>query len=230
MFVGPAEALCRVHYLVSIAATNVGMLVLLFGPFERNAHVAWLSLCGLPYIFVYSRDLVRCGYRWSDFLRVCVLNLLLIPIHLGGVLKSLHQAATGLRTPFGRTPKVTGRTAAPAGYVLAEYGLLLGSVAMLVMNTYAGHWISAAFALVYSVACAYAIVQFIGLRESARDLLLWLRPSPPQPEAEVPIPRSARGELSLVPRHALNVHADFAESAALRGRGEGRALHAGADD
>ena len=51
----------------------------------------WLPLTALPYFCLYARDLQLAGYRASDFVRVYSLNLVLIPINLGGVLKSLHH-------------------------------------------------------------------------------------------------------------------------------------------
>ncbi|TLZ32418.1 MAG: hypothetical protein E6K29_01495 [Gammaproteobacteria bacterium] len=74
---------------------------------------------------LYGRDLVRIGYRWRDLASVYALNLLLIPINLGGVFKSIQQSMTRKKLPFGRTPKVSNRTAAPALYLLAEYGMFL---------------------------------------------------------------------------------------------------------
>ncbi len=164
------EGLCRVHYLTSIAIANLALLVILSGVFERNMRIAWLLVCSLPYMYLYARDLVQCGYRASNFLRVYALNLLLLPVHLGGVLKSLHQAITGRRTPFGRTPKVIGRTAAPAGYVLAEYGFWAAAMTMLGLDLFRHNWMSGAFALTYVLFCTYAILGFIGLRSSAEDL------------------------------------------------------------
>ncbi len=121
-----AEAMLRVHYLASIALVNIAFLYVMFGPVERNIQVVWIPISMLPFMVAYARDLVHCGYRWGDFLRVYALNFLLLPINLGGTLLSLRQAITGRKAPFGRTPKVTGRTAAPAKYVLAEYGLTVG--------------------------------------------------------------------------------------------------------
>jgi len=181
-----AEGFCRVHYLTSVAFANVALLVILFGSFERNAYIAWLLVSSLPYMYLYARDLVLCGYRWSDFLRVYALNVLLVPIHLGGSLKSLHQAATGRKTPFARTPKVTGRTAAPGAYVLAEYGLLAAALVMVGINVFDRHWLSAGFAFTYAVTAGYAIDRFIGRRASVEDLRLWLRrPATPQSDRRV---------------------------------------------
>src|SRR5437667_11920720 len=96
----------------------------------------WLPLTAVPYYALYMRDLLQSGYRASDVLRVYALNLLLIPIHLSGALKSLHQAWTGRKTAFGRTPKTRGVTRVPTAYLVVEYVLLaqwlLGSVVELV--------------------------------------------------------------------------------------------------
>jgi len=62
----------------------------------------------LPGNFPYGRDLVRIGYRLRDLVRVYALNLLLIPVNLGGVFKSIQQGITRRKIPFGRTPKVPG--------------------------------------------------------------------------------------------------------------------------
>src|SRR5439155_224299 len=94
------EGFFRCHYLVSIAAVNVGLLIILAWPFEENLRDPWLPLSAAPYFFLYARDLVRAGYRYADLLRVYALNLMLIPVNLGGVLKSLEQALTGRKTPF----------------------------------------------------------------------------------------------------------------------------------
>ena len=69
---------------------------------------------------LYGRDLVLSNYRWRDLAHVYALTLLLIPVNLGGVARSLHQWWTGRHPVFARTPKVTGRTAAPAFYIVAS--------------------------------------------------------------------------------------------------------------
>ncbi len=185
------EGFLRVHYLTSIAVGNLALLTILFGVFERDIRNGWLILAGLPYLFGYMRDLVQCGYRCSDFLRIYALNVLLLPVNLGGVLKSLRQAITGQQTPFGRTPKVSGRTAAPAGYVLAEYSFCAAAFAMIGLNLMRRDWLSAVFALTNVLLCSFAIVRFIGLRNSAEDLGLVRRT--PAREPHVPRPAPALG-------------------------------------
>src|SRR5829696_1468203 len=79
-------------------------------PIHRGAWkgCSWLPLTAIPYFYLYARDLSLGGRRFWDVLAVYAFNLMLIPIQLGGVVKSLHQAITGAKTPFSRTPKVLG--------------------------------------------------------------------------------------------------------------------------
>lgn len=164
------EGFFRIHYLGSIAAVNIGLLILLGHTFEKSIESLWLPLTAVPYFLLYARDLRYSGYGIRDLARVYALNLLLIPANLGGVFKSLQQAITGRRIPFGRTPKVSGRTSAPARYVLAEYALLAAWMILFANNLGAERWFSAAFCLANALMLAYAIHSFIGLRESWEDV------------------------------------------------------------
>ncbi len=169
-----AEGWMRCHYLVSIACVNVSLLVLLLHPFEQAMRWWWLVVASVPYFALYGRDLVRRGHRPLDLVRVYALNLLLLPVNLAGVLKSLQQAVTGRRSPFGRTPKVRSRTAVAPVYILAE-GALLGLFAWTLGADLAhGRWLHALFVLTNGVLLAYAFVRFIGIRESAEDLRVQL--------------------------------------------------------
>ena len=167
---GIAEAFVRIHYLVSIAVVNVSLLVLLAVPFTEGINSPWLPLTALPYFALYLRDLVQMGYRATDLVRVYALNLLLIPVNLGGVAKSLHQAATGAKIPFGRTPKISGRTAAPRLYVLAEGMLVLQWMIAGGLDLLGERWVHGGFALANAMLLLYAVVAFIGLREGWADL------------------------------------------------------------
>ncbi len=175
------EGMMRLHYLTSITGVNIGLVLVLLYPFEENLRNAWLPLSAVPYYFFYGRDLVHSGYRMGDLLRVYALNLVLVPINLGGVIKSLHQAWTGQRIPFKRTPKVMGRTAAPALYVIAELLIVLYCMGGFVVDGYNGRWFHAAFALLNGGLFLYGVVAFMGLRESREDVLrswktVWLHP------------------------------------------------------
>lgn len=168
------EGLNRVHYLTSLAGVNIGLLLILLYPFEPDLRVvAFLSVLFFINAFIYGRDLVQSGYRISDLLRVYALNLMLIPINLGGVFKSVHQAWTGQKIPFGRTPKVMGRTAAPASYVMTEFAILLLSITSSFANFILGRWLYAAFSAVNSIFFLYIVNRYIGLSEAKEDLQGW---------------------------------------------------------
>ncbi len=166
------HTLMGVHYLTSLATINLGILALLMLPLELALRSPWLPMAMLPYLLLYVRDLVRIGYRASDILGVYALNLLLVPVHLGGVFKSIAQIVTGKRTPFGRTPKVADRTAVPVFYLVATYGFLTFCGLILAVDLENGRWPHALFAGVNGTILAYAILRFVGLRASARDLYL----------------------------------------------------------
>ena len=92
--------------------------------------------------------------------------------------------------PFGRTPKVLGRTAAPPLYVAAEYALLGWCVLGMVVDLLAARWGHAAFAGLNGAFFGYALWRFIGFRESLADLAQ-VRPgslAPPQPASARPVP------------------------------------------
>jgi cellulose synthase (UDP-forming) len=164
------EGFMRLHYLVSIAAVNAGLLILLAFPVTSDIESLWLPLTAVPYFFLYGRDLMHLGYSLSDLLRVYALNLLLIPINLGGVLMSIKQAILKTKIPFGRTPKVQGRTAAPALYVFAEFVLVSQWLIGTGFDVAEERWPHALFALVNAMLLGYAIVRFIGFTECCQDM------------------------------------------------------------
>ncbi len=165
------EGFMRVNYLTSVAGTNLGLIVILAYPFNDNMQTVWLPLAALPYYFLYGLDLLRNGYRKGDILRVYALNLMLLPVNLGGVFKSLQQAWTGKKIPFSRTPKVQGRTRSPALYVMAEYFILAYCFLRSLEDLFHGRWTHAAFSIVNGVFFAYAVTYFIGWKESREDLV-----------------------------------------------------------
>ncbi len=164
------EGLMRCHYLTSIAAVNLGLLLILGFSFEQSMRSSWLPLTALPYYGLYLRDLQHAGYRARDVLRVYALNLVLIPVNLGGVLRSVYQLWTGRKAAFGRTPKITGRTMAPPLYLIAEYALLAHWLLGAIVDALHGRPAHAAFAAANAGFLAYGIVRFVGLRESWADL------------------------------------------------------------
>jgi hypothetical protein len=164
-----AEGWMRCHYLVSIACVNVSLLVLLLHPFEHAMRTWWMPVASLPYFALYGRDLVRCGYRPADLVRVYALNLLLLPVNLAGVLKSLRQAVTGRKSPFGRTPKVQARTAVAPVYLLAECALLGLMGVELADDLAQGRWVHALLVAVNGGLLAWAFARFVGIRAAVQD-------------------------------------------------------------
>jgi hypothetical protein len=196
------EVFFRAHYLVSITATSVGVLLLLLFPFETSIHTFWLPLSAIPYYFFYGRDLSNSGYRWTDLPRVYALNLALIPVNLGGVVASLRQAVTGQKTPFLRTPKIADRTAAPAGYLLAEYSLCLYCLIDAAFDWVNGRPFHAAFGAVNGLLWCYSIYSFIGIRATFEDLAAQFRVAP---QPEVPVYSGRLEESGSVTRLDSNV-------------------------
>lgn len=187
LIAGPFERLAvpafliRMHYLTSIATGSLGLLALLLLPLGGDElRSPWLPLLSVPYFVLYTRDLVLSGYRATDMGRVFALNLMLVPVHLAGVVKSLQQGWTGRRIPFGRTPKVSGRTAAPAWAVLSIWLMTLWCVVSVGVALATGRWINATGAAVTGAALAYAALAFIGLREGLEDVR-GARPTLPAP-------------------------------------------------
>ena len=166
-----SEGFFRFHYLVSIAAVNIGLLLLMLLPFGEEFNTIWLPLTSLTYYILYARDLKQNGYKITDVFRVYALNLLLIPVNLGGVFKSIEQAFTGKHIPFARTPKIEGRTAAGSLYIVSSYGLLAQFLVGGVYSIVKDHVFLGCFSLMNAAVLLYAIVIFIGLKESVEDVM-----------------------------------------------------------
>ena len=164
-----AEGFLRVHYLLSIAATNVALIALFIIPFPDTVATAVLPLTAVAYFLLYGRDLRRAGYRPFDVVRVYALNLLLVGANLAGVLKSLHQASTGKRTAFHRTPKVAGRTAAPPIHVVLPVAALVYLGLAILWDGIAGNLLHAALSAGNALLLGYAIRTFVGWRAARED-------------------------------------------------------------
>jgi len=175
LFLRPAlkkvpEGFMRLHYLASIAMVNISLVIMLFVPLEDVGFSIWVPLTALPYFCLYYRDLRQLSYGHMEVLRVYALNLMLIPINMGGVMKSMQQMVTKSKIPFGRTPKVGSRTAAPALYHLVTYGILAYLLFLIVSDLMIGEYLFAAMLVVNAVFMVYALVRFIGVSSSAADI------------------------------------------------------------
>jgi cellulose synthase/poly-beta-1,6-N-acetylglucosamine synthase-like glycosyltransferase len=168
------EWLLRTHYLTSMATTNLGLLIMILYGFNAVLLSPWLIGSVLIYFLIYALSLKEEGYRWRDLIRVWALNLLLIPVNLAGALKSIQQAITGKRMPFGRTPKVEHRTASPGWLVLFQVTLMLYCFLRGLIDLMANQWLNSGFAFLNGIILMYAITTFIGWRNAFEDLWLSL--------------------------------------------------------
>ncbi len=100
------EGYLRANYLASICWASFGLIVLLAYPFNSSPLSPFAPLAALPYFVAMSTDLRRAGYRRLDVLRIYGFNLLLLPVSVSGVAKSVAQAIGGQKIAFARTPKV----------------------------------------------------------------------------------------------------------------------------
>lgn len=169
----------RLNYMASIAWASTGLVILLAFPFNSQLLSPLIVAAAAPYFIAMAADLKRMGYKRTDVVRIYAFNLALVAVNLGGTLKSLQQAAAKSKLAFARTPKVTGRTAAPALYVLAAYTIAVFSFFILVHDVIGRNWVHGAFAALNGTLSMYAIVAFIGLRHSVVDVVLgtlqWVR-------------------------------------------------------
>ena len=98
-------------------------------------------------------------------------NLVLLPVNVAGVLKSLQQAVTGRKIPFARTPKIANRVAAPAVFVITPFASSL-LILLVAWETFqAEYWTGFSFATVTFALLVSGALTFIGLRNAVADVL-----------------------------------------------------------
>ena len=166
------ELLLRVNYMASIAWASFGLVFLLAYPYDGRLLSPMVLLAALPYFLAMASDLRYAGYRRLDVFRIYGFNLILLPVNLAGVLKSIQQALTGKKIPFARTPKVKNRTASPLLYVTAPFLVVGFSLFTLWRDVEAQNWGNAAFAAFNATLAVWAIVSYIGVGNAIVDI--WL--------------------------------------------------------
>ncbi len=185
------EGFLRLSYLMGVLWAGLGLVILLFYPFDDSLVSGWALMAALPFFLALATDLRRNGYRRRDVLGVYGLNLMLLPINTVGALKSIAQAIGGQKVVFARTPKVRTRTVAPFFYVVIPYVIIVWAFLTLADDIDKGNWWHATFAALNGVLALYAMVAYYGLWHSLSDLLIDLharmytsrRPAPPAREA-----------------------------------------------
>lgn len=167
-----SEIALRVNYMASITWATFGLLFLLFYPFDSRLLSPLVVGAALPYFLAMGSDLREGGHRFTDIFRIYGFNLVLLPVNLAGVLKSIQQAFTGEKIPFARTPKVRDRTAAPGWHVLMPYLIVAFSLLTAWRDYQQQNWGNFAFAILNAVLAAGAIRAYIGLSASVVDMSL----------------------------------------------------------
>ncbi|HUD11823.1 MAG TPA: glycosyltransferase family 2 protein [Candidatus Saccharimonadia bacterium] len=162
-FISRTEVMLRLNYMASIAWASFGLIFLLAYPYDGRLLSPFVLFAALPYFLAMASDLKYCGYKRSDVFRIYGFNLILLPVNLAGVLKSLQQALSGKKIPFARTPKVKNRTVAPMLYVIAPLLIVGFSVFTLWRDEIAHNWGNAAFAGFNAFVAFWAILAYIGV-------------------------------------------------------------------
>ncbi len=164
--------LLRVNYMASIAWSSVGLIFLLAYPYDGRLLSPLVLLAALPYFIAMGNDLKYCGYKWTDVFRIYGFNLILLPVNLAGVLKSLQQALNGKKIPFARTPKIKDRTGVQATYVIIPLLIVAFSIFTVWRNVAVPvpNWGNAIFAAFNAFSASWAIIAYIGIWNSIVDI------------------------------------------------------------
>ena len=170
-----AEHFLRASYLGSTAWATIGLLILLFYPFDEQLLSRFAVLTAAPYWWMMASDLKRSGYHRRDIFQLYGFNLLLLPVLFVGTLQSIKQAIGGQRTAFARTPKVKDRTVTPSIYLLAPLLLIGWSFWTLLHDISEAAVIHGLFATANMLSLAFACLMLIGVPAIVVDLIVNLR-------------------------------------------------------
>lgn len=168
------EILLRTNYMSSIAWASLSLILILVYPFDSRLLSLWAVAAALPYFLSMAQDLRDSGYHGRDVFSIYGFNLILLAVNVAGVIKSLQQGLTNEKIPFARTPKVENRTAAPGLYVLIPYLIIAFSAFIAWLDWRAQNWGNFAFATFNAILTAWAILAYIGIRNSIADMALGL--------------------------------------------------------
>lgn len=164
------EVLLRTNYMSSIAWASFGLIFLLAFPYDSRLLSPLVLLAALPYFLAMASDLHYTGYKRSDIFRIYGFNLILLPVNLAGVLKSIEQAMTGKKISFARTPKVKNRTRTPLIYILIPIGIFAFSIFTFWRDYNAENWANAAFAAFNAILMLWAFLSYLGIMHTISDI------------------------------------------------------------
>ncbi len=186
------ETLLRLNYLASTCWSSIALVLLLWYPFNNKLLSPLVLLAALPYFTAMSSDLKHCGYKRMDIFRVYGFNLILLPVNLAGVVKSIQQAITGRRIPFARTPKVSNRTATPLLFAFSPFLIIGWSIFTVWRGIENQFWGNVAFAAFNTVTASYALLSLMGLRYAIIDIWLGFVERLYVPDTKAPVVRVRR--------------------------------------
>jgi len=172
--VARTEIMLRLNYMASITWASFSLILILAYPFAGQLLSPFVVLAALPYFFSMASDLKYCGYKRTDVFRIYGFNLILLPVNVAGVLKSLQQALTSKKIPFARTPKVKNRTVSPLLYVVIPLVIIAFSAFTFWRDARAANWANAAFEGFNALTALWAMVAYIGIWNTLADIWLGL--------------------------------------------------------
>jgi cellulose synthase/poly-beta-1,6-N-acetylglucosamine synthase-like glycosyltransferase len=164
------ETLLRINYMASIAWSTFGLIFLLAYPYDGRLLSPLVLLAALPYFIAMASDLKYCGYKYSDIFRIYGFNLIMLPVNLAGVIKSVEQAITGKKIPFARTPKIKDRTTASLFFVVFPILIVAFSIYTAQRNIVLKNWGNAIFAIFNAATSTWAIIAYIGIGNLITDI------------------------------------------------------------
>lgn len=165
-----AEAMLRLNYMASITWACFGLILLLVYPYDGRLLSPIIILSALPYFLAQASDLKYNGYKRSDIFWIYGFNLILLPVNLAGVLKSIQQALTGKKIPFARTPKIKDHTIAQPIYIISPL-LIIGFSIYSAWIAYNNRiWWDMGFSLFNTFVTTWAFISYIGVIQAFKDL------------------------------------------------------------
>lgn len=164
------ELFLRLNYMTSIAWATFGLMFLLAYPYDGRLLSPLVLLAATPYFLTMASDLKYNGYSYTDIFSIYGFNLIMLPVNLAGVLKSLEQALTGKKIPFARTPKVKNRTRASIIYIIVPFFIVGFSIFTVWRNVQLSNWGNASFAAFNAVVALWAIFAYIGIANLFTDI------------------------------------------------------------
>ncbi len=160
--VSRTEIMLRLNYMASITWASFSLILMLGYPFDGQLLSPFVVLAALPYFICQASDFKYCGYKRTDVLRIYGFNLILLPVNLAGVLKSLQQALTSKKIPFARTPKVKNRTVSPLLYIVVPILIVAFSGFSFWRDANAHNWVNASFECFNALTALWAFLFYIG--------------------------------------------------------------------